>query len=505
MKITHRFKELISQIENPRIRLSYFILIFLSAMTLRNFLEIFADKASVPFRLISEKSMIFFAANYSLAISFAHYYVFWIFTFFALSILFSRIAKTNIILVIRALFACSLIIIITPIFDLLLTSGQGIEIAYAHPKSFLDLFPLPKIVTPGMLVTSLTAALLSFSYCALKTRRWLSGLWAAVILYLLLICLAALPVIIKATHPLPIIRVLGIGIFLELVVILFLAKPVYARAGFSQLRWLRLGYYLMAFFLGISIARAGFIRSLTDNFTCLVLTVIAFVLSWLGAVMLNDVEDYEIDIVTNKDRPLVKNIFTKSQLQSIALWLFAAACIFASAVNFTTLFFTGLLISSSCIYSLPPLRLRVIPVFSKSLIALNSLLLVILGWLFAGRDILRFPQALTWYFMVFVTLAANFIDLKDHLGDMRAGLKTLPVMLGMEKAKFLNGLFILASYSAAGLVLLDKRIFVAGLGLGLLQFFLIRRKDFNEKVVLAVNFSGMLALLVYLNSPFWLK
>lgn len=503
--MAQRFREIISHIEDRRISLSYFILLFISSITLRNFLEIFSDKASVPFRLISEKSMAFFAANYSLAISFAHYYIFWIFTFLALSILFSRIAKTNIILVIRALFACSLIIIITPLFDLLITSGQGIEIAYAHPKKFLDLFPLPGIVTPGMLITSLTASILSFTYCALKTGKWLAGLWATVILYLLLTCLAALPVIIKTTHPLPIIRILGIGIFLELAVIAFLAKPVYTRALLGQLRLARLGYYLAMFFLGISIARTGFIRSLMDNTTCLILTVIAFVLSWLGAIMLNDVEDYEIDVVTNKDRPLVRNIFTKSQLKIISLWLFASACIFALAVNFSTLFFTGLIIGNSCLYSLSPLRLRRIPVFSKSLIALNSLALVILGWLFAGRDILRFPQAITWYFMVFVTLAANLIDLKDYKGDLQAGIRSLPVILGMEKAKFLNGLFILAAYSAAGLILLDKYILVAGLALGLLQFFLIRRKDFKEKPVLAVNFCGILALLFYLNSPLWLR
>jgi len=499
------FKEIIANIEGPHIRLRYFILIFASSMTLRNFLEIFSDKANVPFQLLSEKTMAFFAANYSLAISFAHYYIFWIFTFLALSLLFSWITKTGILLVLKALFACSLIIIITPLFDLLITSGRGIEIAYAHPKSLLDLFPLPKIVTPGMLVTSLTAAVLSFSYCALKTKKWLLGLLAAAALYALMICLAALPVIIKATHPLPIIRILSIGIFLELAVILFLSKPVYARAYLGQLRWLRLSYYLAMFFLGISIARAGFFASLMNNLPCLVLTAIAFILSWLGAVMLNDVEDYEIDLITNKERPLVKNIFSKTQLQDISLWLFLAACVFAAAVNFTTLFFTALLISSSCVYSLRPLRLRRVPVFSKSLIALNSLFLVILGWLFAGQDILQFPKTIVLYFMVFVTLAANLIDLKDCNGDRQAGLKTLPVIIGMEKARLLNGIFILAAYSAAGFVLLDKYILVAGICAGLLQLFLITRKDYRETPVLLTNLCAIIILLFYLNSPFWLR
>jgi 4-hydroxybenzoate polyprenyltransferase len=128
-----------------------------------------------------------------------------------------------------------------------------------------------------------------------------------------------------------------------------------------------------------------------------------------------------------------------------------------------------------------------------------------LGWLFAGREILQFPQAIIWYFLIFVTLAANLIDLKDYQGDARAGLKTLPLIFGMENAKFLNGIFILAAYSAVGLIFLDKRILIAGTGLGLLQFFLIVRKDFKEKPVLLINLCGILTLLCYLNSRWWLR
>ena len=221
--------------------------------------------------------------------------------------------------------------------------------------------------------------------------------------------------------------------------------------------------------------------------------------------MLNNVEGYEIAIITNRERPLVKNIFSKQQLQSLSLWMFTAACVFAFIVNFTKLFFISLLIASSCVYSLRSLRLRRIPVFSKSLIGFNCLLLVILGWLFAEQEILRFPKGITFYFLVFVTIAANLIDLKDYAGDMRVGLKTLPVILEIQKARLLTGLFILTAYAVSGLVLLDKKILVAGIGVGLLQFFLITRKDFIEKPVMLINLCAISALLLYLNSPFWLR
>jgi 4-hydroxybenzoate polyprenyltransferase len=505
MKITERLKNIISYLEGADIPFCYYLLIFISSLTLRNFLEIFADDANVSFGLFPEASEMFFAACYAIALSFTHYYVFWIFTFLALAVVFSLIVKVNIVAVLKTLFCLSPVILITPLFDLLITGGRGIEIAYAHPRNIWELFPLPKIVTPGMLVTSLTSVTMAFSYCKIKAGSWIKGLFAAIFLYLLLVILSGLPMIVKATHPLQIIRVLLIGIFIESILILSLADKVRFRAVFNDLRWLRIFHYLSMIAFGILISKHPLVKTIGINLSSFVLTVIAFIVSWAGAIMLNNAEDYEIDVITNSHRPLVNNVFSRTGLIKLSLWLFVAAFIFACGVNFSTAFFTLLVIGNSCLYSLPPLRLKRIPIFSKLFISLTSLVLVMLGYLFAGGEILYFPQVITWYFIIFVTMAMNIIDLKDFAGDMKAGIKTLPVIFGFKKAKTVTGVFVFIAYFTLGMVLLDARLLLAAALLGIIQFILINREPFREKWVLLAHAAGMVVLLSYLNSPLWLK
>ncbi len=505
MKLIASLEKIISHLENPKVPFFYYLLIFISSLTLRNFLEIFSDTARVPFSLFPETSRVFFSAGYSIFISFTHYYAFWLFTFLALAIAFSLLTKTDILSVLKTLFSFSLIIIITPLFDLLITGGRGVEIAYAHPKSILELLPLPKIMTPGMFITAFAAALLSFVYCKIKAKKWTKGLWAILILYSLLTFLSALPVVIKANHPLQIIRVLLIAIFFELAFVLFLANRAYFKAIYKDMRWLRIIHYASMFFFGILISRHALGKTIYSNLACFLLTVIAFILSWLGAMMLNDAEDYEIDALTNRDRALVNKVFSKNDLLHCSLWLFLAAGIFALGVSLPTAFFTTLVIGNSCLYSLPPLRLKRIPIFSKLFISFSSLVLVMLGYLFAGGEILRFPQVITWYFIVFVTLAMNLIDLKDAEGDMQAGIRTLPAIFGIRKAKIITGGSLFFAYCALALALLDLRILLPAAGLGIIQFVLINRKVFKEKPVLLTHLTGIIALFFYLSSSLWLK
>jgi 4-hydroxybenzoate polyprenyltransferase len=139
-----------------------------------------------------------------------------------------------------------------------------------------------------------------------------------------------------------------------------------------------------------------------------------------------------------------------------------------------------------------------VPIFSKLFIALDSLVLVMLGFIFSGRELLSFPRGLVWYFLVLVTLSANFIDMKDYAGDQKAGIKTLPVLLGLPRAKLLLGGFLLLTYSFLGLALVDLRITLGGLALGVAQFFLVNKKEYRELWVFALHLAGIILLFIYL-------
>jgi 4-hydroxybenzoate polyprenyltransferase len=97
-----------------------------------------------------------------------------------------------------------------------------------------------------------------------------------------------------------------------------------------------------------------------------------------------------------------------------------------------------------------------------------------------------------------VTLVINFIDLKDYEGDKKAGIKTLPVICGLKKAKLIIGGFFLISYAILNWVLLDTNLLVPGLIFGGLHFYYINKRQYQEKLVFLTYLLSLLLLFIYL-------
>lgn len=498
MNITRQIQKIIAYVENPRIPFLYYALIFLSCITLRNFGEIFSDQAKIPFKLYPGNSPLYLSIWRSLSISLLHYYVFWIALFLGLALIVYLLTKENVNKILRTLFSFSFILNFTPLGDLVFGKGRDMNISYLYPKNLAEFIRLPVFITPGMKITSTIGILLVFFYVWTKTNNLKRGFLGSIGLYFLLALTAILPFVLKASHPVPLIRFLLLAIFLELLVIFYLLKREYLRALFKDVRLLRVLHFDAMFFLGILLARQPLLKTLAGNWDCFLLTKISASLAWLAAIMFNNLEDYEIDKISNPLRPLVSASITAQDYKKIAQAAIAASAIFALGVNFQTFFLVLLLMGNSFIYSLPPLKCKRIPVFSKVFIAFDSLIVVMLGYIFAGAELLKFPAILNWYFLIFISLCMNFIDLKDYAGDKQAGILTLPVIMGIRKAKLLIGFFFLVSYGVLGCVFLDRRLIPAGLILGAVQFFLINKKVYREKLILLTYLIGMAGLFYYL-------
>jgi len=253
------------------------------------------------------------------------------------------------------------------------------------------------------------------------------------------------------------------------------------------------------FILGILITRPDLWRSIKLEFLSFVLTLISIALAWAASVIFNNVFDIEIDKVSNIQRPLVRNlipldfyIYCGYAISFIALYL-------AFCVNIPTLFIILLCLGSSFLYSAPPFRFKRVPVFSKIFLSLNSLALVMLGALFSGREILAFPREITLFFLLITTITFNFIDLKDYIGDKVAGIRTLPAILGLKKAKIILGTAFIITYASFGLILLNLGLVFSGVIFGIVQFFIINKAEYKEKMVLITHLSAVTLLLIYLN------
>ncbi|PLX21400.1 hypothetical protein C0584_02705 [Candidatus Parcubacteria bacterium] len=112
------FKKIISSIENSETPISFFVLTFLFAINLRNFIEAFSTK------------------NYSYYDNFEtiiHFNLFYTSLAISLIILFYLLTKKKIISVSRIILSSFLIVVLPPIIDLTVSRGKGIGMSYINP------------------------------------------------------------------------------------------------------------------------------------------------------------------------------------------------------------------------------------------------------------------------------------------------------------------------------------------------------------------------------------
>jgi 4-hydroxybenzoate polyprenyltransferase len=117
---------------------------------------------------------------------------------------------------------------------------------------------------------------------------------------------------------------------------------------------------------------------------------------------------------------------------------------------------------------------------------------------FASGEIVEFPPLIILYFLVFFALAANMIDIKDYEEDGRAGIRTLPVLVGLDRSKLLVGVFLLLAHGAAPFAFGCPDLFLPAVGIGIVQCWLVNRRHYQEKWVFALYLLSLAALVVAL-------
>jgi 4-hydroxybenzoate polyprenyltransferase len=492
---------LIQYLENPAIPFYYYPILFLSAVTVRNSLEFFSDRSRIPLVMVSFQRSEFLTVNSAFALSIVHFCLFWAALFLAAAIVFQLIVRKSYIgNVLRVVLSAGIILVITPVVDLLLSGGKGIDGRYINPKGVLDFLPIVhRGATPGMCTTMMCGLILSFLYCFIKTRSVKRGLLGFAGMYVLLITFGTLPWWLKAGHPLAIVRALSLIICGELGVIVYFASPAGFIAFVKDARFLRISHFVSMLFFGIILSRKPIVPIIFFQRDTVLLAMFAVFFAWLAAVVFNNIEDLPIDKVSNATRPTVAGSISLENYKTAGFIFVILALWLSFVVSLQTEFLIAVCLGVSFLYSLPPLRLKCIPVFSKMMIAFNSLIIVVIGYLFSGYELGQFPWIIGYYVIIFGGLALNFIDIKDYEGDKAAGILTLPVMLGLKVSKFLIGVFFAAAYLVLPMALADGRLFfVVWLPAGL-TFFFLNRADYKEKPILIIYLVTVILLLLWLN------
>ncbi len=487
--------------EDLKVPFGYYILTFLAFVALRNFLEIFSDRPQ--------------ATWISLETHF-HFYLFYTCTALTMILLFSVATGEKISKLARLVLFSSFFILLAPILDLITSGGQGHNMTYLAPHAHGDLLlryltfggPFDEYgITIGLRLEVAVLMTASFFYFKFKRVSTLKSLLFAWLIYTMIFTYAMVPFIIKAILDIfGLFRTFGnmlyVRFYLLVLFVLLLAlawkwnKQYFTRL-LKDVRPFRQVHALLMFAFGVILAPSFTWNQ--DTFFDLPLVAIFILWACLFVIMTNNLEDQEIDRRVNKTRPLVSGAIPRRDYRNIAVAIGLLALMYAGTVSYYTLFTILFFMGLYSLYSMPPARLKRVPFFSKLVVSINSLAFVIMGYVFAGGEVIEFSPLIILWFLVFFTAAINVIDIKDYKGDKRAGIKTLPVLWGLKKSQRVIGLFLLLAYAAAPFAVGRMILLIPAIGAGVVQYWLVNRRDYQEKWMFSLYLGSFVVLLIYLS------
>ena len=226
---------------------------------------------------------------------------------------------------------------------------------------------------------------------------------------------------------------------------------------------------------------SAFILGVYEQDFILACTVIVVIMYNGAANAFNDYCDYEIDLINRPNRPLSRGMITCPQALSFAVILFLIGSIIAFQLPFyATLIAVGIALPLMVIYSL---RLKGTPLLGNIVVAaILGLTFIFCGLAFNNIVPMIVPAILAFG----LTLVRELIkDIADVEGDNSVGLKTLPLVLGKNKA---------INFAVINVVII-------GLGALLPYFLHIYGKYYLILLVIGVEIPLAIIVVLFMKSP----
>ncbi len=505
-----RIRQAIRSLETADLPLSHYLLTFLFITLLRNFLELMSLHQGI--RQIDMVTLL-------------HYTLFYLAILLSFVLLFRQVLKLPIPNLFKLMVPSFTILLLPPIADLLITGGKGFHMSYILPGAHGDLLERyftyfgeyrNNGVSPGIKLEIALVLTGSAIYSWFKRKQWWRSLILVVAMYSIFFLYGIAPYILTwlfAAFSIKLGYAYSEWLFPYYFIMLIVGQGLLLAALHSgsvfmnfvrDIRPLRVLHYLLMVVFG-SVYAFGYVDEFTwlpEHYFQYGLILCSIVFAILYSIITNNVTDLAIDSVSNTNRPLVTDAIDRDTYKALETPFLVIAMLLAAAVNVTTLFLVLLFIGNYYIYSMPPLRLKRVPILSKAFIALNSVIFVMLGYYFITGDVTGFPKSFLLHFIVMFTLGANFIDLKDYDGDKAAGIPTLPVLLGLPLAKIIIGATIALAYGYAYWLIqrkwqIDPWLLWPTIALAIAQFLVIIRKNYQEKWVFFLYLATIFGLVAY--------
>lgn len=283
----------------------------------------------------------------------------------------------------------------------------------------------------------------------------------------------------------------------------YIRSPKWFLAIVRNFRWTRTVHYLILFFAGVSyiyyhhpVGDFEYLKTIWNHpfdLFGIFMASVAILLSFQSAVIFNDIYDYDIDVVSNPNRPLVSKAISLSEYMFIGKLFAILALIIAFCVSEVFFIFVLLYNLLAFLYSAPPFRLR--QYYLVSNIELATIFIVTFH---AGTTVLfsdyRFdfiPSYITFGLLLCFALALAVKDSKDYEGDKLSHIQTLHTMFGKKIGNVVAVILVCCAIILTPALLHLKQLWffcVIVCIVFLLIIVLIKRADIKERLVVFLYF-----------------
>jgi homogentisate phytyltransferase/homogentisate geranylgeranyltransferase len=383
---------------------------------------------------------------------FVHFPLFYFCLFLILVILISLLIRENVRKVTKAASFGLVAITFVPVIDWLINRGYMITYPLRSGAYFLDfLNPFVSLanigVSPGQRITIVLISFLISIYAFSKTRSHFRAALLFLVSLIVIIIFGGLTTLLAANRPetvfVPgsilytdtqkycVIYLLVFSVFVF--VYLYMLSREFFTSILRSMRWERMTFYgMMAVFgLGISMVQKGIgFQTGIFDYLGIVTLFLSLAFAFWGLQVFNDIFDVDIDRVTGRRNPLLSRV-TIGQYSAFFILLAILASVYALIINFSSFLILVAYLFLGIIYSLPPARLKRIPVISTMNIAVAVCLAIGLGFsvYYGGRALNAMPGKLIFPTLIAVTLGFSAKDIGHVDGDKAQGVVTLPVLL----------------------------------------------------------------------------
>jgi len=462
---------------------------------------------------------------------FSHTFLFFLFSFLLFLPLLSHFARSSVKATTNILLFGFLIILTPPLIDWYISGGAGYWSFYEFDgirgliaRFFTFFGSTPEIgVTYGVRIEVALSVLLFALYIFLKTRDVLRTLLGSIASYTLFFILGTFPsyvtIVIEGfskgflavtdtdvaslflspnniflrslIDPISALNfkmslVYGLTLILTVGIFLFFSQKKIFLALFHNVRFPQVIYHGGLALLGVVSAfffvPLPFDPSFFDILSILVLIASA-ISAWIASVIANDLNDQNIDSLTNPNRPLPTNAIDPKTYQAIGISFFLASVILAGIISFKILLLLVCYQAIAWVYSVPPFRLKRFPLLATFSAACASILILLSGFFLVAPDILEaFPKALLFFLLIGYTFLLPIKDFKDIKGDSADGVFTIPVILGETWAKLsISGIAFLL-FIGSVFILHASKLMIPAFLFGSLAFWLLQKSSIDHPV-----------------------